>query len=78
MINVLTTYVQVLDIAKGGPCDGQDVMKDDIITHVDHTRLAGKQLEEIMYLVLGEEGAETTLTLKRGLMPHSYKLLHAC
>ena len=64
------TITQILDIAKGGPCDGKDMLKDDRLTHVDHIILERKALEEISNLVLGEEGSKATLTVIRGYLAY--------
>ena len=63
--------LQILEITQGGPCDGHDIRCDDILTHIDQHCLTGQTLEGLLFFVLGQEGSEATLTLKRGARSHS-------
>lgn len=50
---------------EGGPAHRAGVKAQDVVTHVDGTLLKGKTLQESRALMMGPEGSQVNLTLRR-------------
>lgn len=61
-----TGYLEVMEVAAGGPAETAGVLTGDLITGADNKSFQGMTIEEAADYVSGEEGTEVTLQILRG------------
>ena len=59
-------YLEILEVAKGGPADSAGVEAGGIIIRAGEQDLAGLGMDGATALIKGEEGTEVTLTIRYG------------
>lgn len=61
-----TKRITVVRPIKDSPAIEAGILKDDVLTEVDHESIEGQELEEVVAKVKGMEGTKVVLTLVRG------------
>lgn len=59
-------YYDIVEVVADGPAEGAGVLCEDVLTGVDGRDIEGMTMEEVKRLVRGKEGAEVSLTVRRG------------
>jgi carboxyl-terminal processing protease len=59
-------YLTVIEVLPGGAAEKEGLLAGDVILSIDGALYAGRDLNDAVALLHGEEGSELTLLLKRG------------